>query len=254
MIISVAQAQQFFLAFTRIMAVLIHIPMLGGQTVPSQVRIAFGLVLAAVMLPWQPLPPEATALGLFGFAAAILAQLIIGTLAGFAANLTFGAVQIAGETMGIGSGFGSGRVFNPAMGESGSVFDQFFVMVAVLLFLVIDAHHIFLVALQRTFTILPLDAALPVGALDTMLRLTAQLIAAGVEMALPVLAALLLTDLTLGLLARVAPQVQVFFLGLPLKVGVSLAALGILFSVLLPMLSSLYNELGPRMLLLLGAK
>ncbi len=65
------------------------------------------------------------------------------------------------------------------------------------------------------------------------------------------MAALLLTDLTLGLMARVAPQVQVFFLGLPLKVAISLVALGLLFSIVAPTLSNMFQELGPRMISLL---
>jgi len=88
--------------------------------------------------------------------------------------------------------------------------------------------------------------------LETMLKMTGQLIAAGIQMALPVMGALLLTDFTLGLLARVAPQIQVFFLGMPLKVGVSLIALSMAFGLLLPMLHNLYGQIAPRMLLILS--
>lgn len=251
MLISVAQAQIFFLALTRVMAVLIHIPMLGGQTVPNQVRIALGLILTMILIPWTPLGAEVEAFGLFAFAIMILRELIVGTLAGFAANLTFGALQIAGEAMGLGSGFGSSRIFNPSMEDSGSAFSQLFVITATLLFLVLNGHHIAIVALQRMFEVLPVGTAINFGSLETLLAMTANLITAGIQIALPVMAALLLTDLTLGLMARVAPQVQVFFLGLPLKVAVSLVALGLLFAIVLPTLSTMFESLGPRMLSLL---
>lgn len=252
MIISVAQAQIFFLALTRVMAILIHVPMLGGGSVPNQVRIGLGLILTMILIHWQPLSADAATLGLFAFALAILREIIIGTLAGFAANLTFGVIQMAGDAMGLGSGFGSSRIFNPSMEESGSAFNQIFVMVGMLLFLIMNGHHLVIIAIQKTFEVLPVNSIIEFGSVETLLRLTAQMISSGVQIALPVMAALLLTDLTLGLLARVAPQVQVFFLGLPIKVVVSLVALGLLFSIILPTFSDLYDHLGGRMITLIS--
>jgi flagellar biosynthetic protein FliR len=251
-IVSIAQAQLFFLALTRILAIIIQIPVLGGQMIPAQVRIAFGIGLTIILIPWQPLPADAVELGLLPFAFQITREVLIGTLAGFAASLTFGVITIAGETMDIGSGFGSSRIFNPSMEGSGSSYSQVFIIVAMLMFLLVNGHHAFLAALAHTFELSPLLGAAIPGSAENLVRLTAQLIAAGIQMALPVFFALLITDLTLGLLARVAPQVQVFFLGLPLKVGVSLIALSMLFTVIFPSLENLYTQLGPRMLQMIG--
>lgn len=252
MLISIAQAQLFFLAITRILATLIHVPVLGGNSIPTQVRIAFGFVLALVMLPWQPLPASAESLGLFAFTLAIVKEILIGTLAGFAAELTFAVVQIAGEAMGLESGFSSSRVFNPSMGDSGSAYNQLFIMVAMMVFFIVDGHHIVLMALQRTFDVIPLNGPLPMESMEALMRTTAGLITAGIQLALPVIAALFFTDLALGLLARVAPQVQIFFLGLPLKVAISMVALGLLVVMALPAVSNLYGMIGNRMLLLIG--
>jgi flagellar biosynthesis protein FliR len=254
MLISIAQAQLFFLALTRIMAMIIQVPVLGGQAIPTQVRLGLGLVLAAVLIPWQPLGADAKTLELAVFAVGVLKELIIGTLAAFAASLTFGAVQIAAEAMGLESGFGSGRIFNPALGEGGSDYSQFFIMFSMLVFLLIDGHHMFILAMQRTFDAIPINGPLPLGSLDALGLMTARLIAAGIRMALPVMAALFITDMALGLIARVAPQMQIFFLGMPLKVGVSLISLAILFLMILPTLSDLFRNVGDRMLLLLGSR
>lgn len=251
MTISAPQAQLFFLAFTRIMAIIIHVPVFGGQTIPTQVRIGLGFVLALVLIPWQPLPPEAAVIGFLAYGIAIGKEILIGTLIGFAADLAFGAIQVAGSAMGIGSGFESGRIFNPSMGEGGSAFDQIFVMTATMIFLMIDGHHLVLIALQKTFEILPLNGPLPFESLDRVILTTSTFIVAGIQLALPVMTALLLADLTLGLLARVAPQVQVYFLGLPVKVGVSLLALGLTFTVISPMLASMFKSMAENMLLFL---
>jgi flagellar biosynthetic protein FliR len=242
----------YFLVLTRVLATIIHVPVLGGMAVPSQVRIGLGLLLSAVLIPWQPLAASAPSMDAFAMGFAIGREVLIGTLAGFAASLTFNVVQMAGETMGLGSGFGASRVLNPTMGESGSSMDQLFVMTAMLLFLVINGHHLFLAALQRTFELLPVNSPLPVFDAGRLLGLTARMITTGIHLALPVMGALLLTDLTLGLLARVAPQVQVFFLGLPLKVGVGMIALALFFTFAIPRLSDLFRQMGPRMLYLLG--
>jgi flagellar biosynthesis protein FliR len=252
MSVSVAQAQIFFLAFTRVMAILIHIPMLGGQSIPNQVRIGLGLILAGVLIRWEPLSANVEAIALFPFVVAIGREIIIGTLVGFAANLTFGAIQMAAELMGLGSGFGAGRILNPALMDPGSAFDQLIIMVSFLLFMIMDGHHSALIALQRTFIVLPVNSPLPELSVEVLLRTTSQLIVSGLQMALPVLAALLLTDLTLGLLARVAPQIQVFFLGMPLKMGISLIMLTLLLRAITLPLTNLFHSLGQRMLLLLG--
>ena len=251
MTISVVQAQLFFLAFTRIMAIMIHVPVLGGQNIPNQVRIGLGFVLAMVLIPWRPLPEEAASIGWVAYGVSIGKEILIGTLIGYSADLAFGVIQMAGGAMGLGSGFESSRIFNPSMGDSGSAFDQIFVMVATMVFLMINGHHLVIVALQRTFEILPVNGALPFGGLETIMATTSTFVMAGVHLALPVMAAVILADLTLGLLARVAPQVQVYFLGLPVKVVVSLLALSFMFTGLLPYLSSLFKLMSENMLLFL---
>ena len=253
MTISVAQAQLFFLAFTRILAIMIHVPVLGGQNIPNQVRIGLGFVLAMVLIPWQPLPEDAAIIGFIAYGVAIGKEILIGTLIGYSADLAFGAIQIAGGAMGLGSGFESSRIFNPSMGDSGSAFDQIFVMTATMVFLMINGHHLVITAIQKTFELLPLNGQLPFNGLEAIMTTTSTFVIAGIHLALPVMTALILADLTLGLLARVAPQVQVYFLGLPVKVVVSLLALSFLFAGLLPYLSSLFKSMSENMLLFLKA-
>jgi flagellar biosynthetic protein FliR len=252
MIVSLPQAQIFFLALTRILAILIQVPVLGGNTIPTQVRIAFGLVLTIIVVPWQPLAADAQVIQLLPFAFSILRELVIGMLAGFAATLTFGAVQIAGEMMTLGAGFSASRILNPILGEGGSPIDTLFTLFAVTLFLVINGHHVFILSLRHTFDLIPVGAPLPSFLAEPLLRLTAQIIALGIQMALPVIAALFLTDLTLGLLARVAPQVQVYFLGLPAKIGIGLIVISLTLAIGMPQLTSYLQGIGPWMLKLMG--
>jgi flagellar biosynthesis protein FliR len=250
--VSIAQFQLFLLALTRILALLIQIPVLGGPLVPNRVKLGLGIFLALVLIPWQPLPVNAIPIPWGGYPVYILQELIIGSLVGFAARLAFAAVQIAGDFMGIGTGFAAAQIMNPTTGDTGSTVDQFVVMAAMLLFLVIDGHHLFLLAVQRTFVAAPLLTPLPPFSAEPLMRLTAQLITSGVQLALPVVGALLLMDLALGLLARVAPQVNPYFLGLPVKVGVGIIALMLAMGVLFPLIADLFREIGPNMLKLMA--
>lgn len=254
MLVSVAQTQLFFLALTRVLAILIHIPVLGGNSIPLQVRLAFGIVLALILVPWQqPLSAEVESMALLAFAMAIFREIIIGTLAGYAANLTFGAIQMAGELTSMATGFSSGRVLNPLIGEGGSSLDQLFTMTALLVFLVINGHHLFIMAIQQIFVLLPVNSPLPSFSAETLLTLTSQLIVIGIQLALPIYGAMLLTDITLGLLARVAPQVQVFFLGLPAKIGLGMMGFSLTLAIILPKLTDYMRSIGPWMLKLLGS-
>lgn len=117
MLVSLAQTQIFFLALTRVLAILIQVPMLGGNTVPTQVRIAFGLVLTLIVVPWQALPADAQVMDLLPFAFSITRELIIGFLAGFAATLTFAAIQVTGEMMTMGCWFFGQPHYEPAVGR-----------------------------------------------------------------------------------------------------------------------------------------
>ncbi len=253
MIVSIAQFQYFFLVVTRVLMILIQIPFLGGSSIPNQFKLALGIVLSLVVIPWDAVGQAEQVLPVLSFAAAILQELIVGLLVGFAAILTFGAFQIAAKVMELGSGFTAGQVFNPTLGDIGSAFDQLFLMVVVLFFFITNGHHVFLLGITRSFDILPVMAPLETIPIERVVFYFASFFSFGVQIALPVFGAILMADLALGLLAKVAPQIQVFFLGLPIKVWLGLAGLMLSFQIFLPLIRNLFQDLGQRMLGLLGA-
>jgi flagellar biosynthetic protein FliR len=252
LVFDIAQVQLFVLAFTRIMAALVQVPMLAGRAVPNRIRVPLGLVLTLLLVPWTPVvtaPAEMTALG---FGAALVRELVLGFVIGFAAQLTFGALQTAGELMGLAGGFANGRVFNPALESNSTALDQLFLMMAMLLFMLFNGHHLVLLSLAHTFTLAPVAAQLPALTVDRALVLAQTLITAGVVLALPVMGASFLTDAALGLVARVAPQIQIFFLEGPLKIAVVLLTLSTGLGVIAPGVITLVRDIGPHMLWLVG--
>lgn len=234
------------------MATIIHIPVIGGRMIPNPIKIGLGLLLAILMIPDQTLIANAENMPFFEFGVAIGKEVLIGTIAGFAAVLTFGVFQITGHLMGLGSGLTSGQILNPALEDNGTSLDQIFIITTMLIFLAINAHHTFLLGLHRTFIILPINSPIPHFSLEILIRMTSALISSGVQMSLPILGTLLLSDITLGLLSRVAPQIHVFFLGIPLKIGLGLLALTFTLAMIWPNITALLSELGARTLQLLG--
>ncbi len=252
MLVSVLQFQLFFLVLTRVLAILIQVPMFGSSLIPNQMKLAVGIALTFIVVPWSPVYEETAAMPFISFLFAILQELIVGLLAGFVGTLTFGAFQLAGKMMDLSSGFGAGQIFNPAMGDTGSAMDQMFSLTALLFFMITNGHHTFLLALQKTFVFLPINAVLPDLSAARLLQMTAGFILIGVQLSLPVVGALLLTDITLGMLAKVAPQVNVFFLGLPIKVWVGLMGLMLVLSNVVPIMGDMFKQLGNRMLIIMG--
>lgn len=252
MTVSVPQAQIFFLALTRVLALLIQVPVLAGRSTPDPIKLGLGLLITIVIVPWQPLPADAPTLDLINFTSAIFREILIGTLAGFASTLIFGALQVAGTLMGLGSGFSAGQILNPTFGDTGSAMDQVFVILATLLFLVMDGHHVFLIGMRRIFLAIPINQPLPSLDMARFVGMSSELITAGVQMSLSVMGILLLTDIAMGLLARIAPQIQVYFLGMPVKIGVGIIVLGLSLTALFPVISDMFRSMLPRMLFLLG--
>ncbi len=243
-VVSTPQMQQFFLALSRILAILVQIPVLGGNTIPTQVRLGFGILTTMLIFPWQALPTNTPTLPVVIFGLEIGREIMIGTIAGFTATLLFSVFQIAGEMMDLTSGFAAARLINPAFENAGSPLNQLFYMTAIVIFLATNGHHSFLLGVQKTFVLLPLNTSPGFSdhQLNSLASLTSGLITAGVQMSLPLASTMLLTDLALGLLARVAPQIQVFFLGIPLKVGLGLLVLSMALAFLTPAIRELFRS------------
>jgi len=252
MTVSVAQAQLFLLALTRILAMIVSVPVLGGQIIPNTIKLGLGILITMVMIPWQPLPPEAPSMPIFVLALALFQEMVVGVLAGFAATLTFGAVQIAGNFMGINTGFAAGEIINPTFGNRGAAYDNFFIIICTMYFLALHGHHNYLRGVALTFEAIPLNSKLPALSIQPLMTLTSKMVLAGVELALPIIGVVILTDITLGLLARVAPQVHVFFLGIPLKILISILGLSLAFTIIMPSLRVLFQDIAERSLGLLG--
>jgi flagellar biosynthetic protein FliR len=241
----------YVLAAVRVLGAIAFNPLLGSARVPMPGRLGVGLFATLVLFPVGG-PFEAPAnVGPLEVAA----ELMVGLLAGFAITLVFGSVQFMAGLIGINSGFSFAQTLNPMFdgGGAGGVVESFIMAFALLVFVQINGHHLFLIGLLQLFEVVPVGeiTRMP-GSLDTLIALSSGLFSAGLKLALPVLAALLLADLALGLLSRVAPQFNLFALEMPAKMLLGLTALALALPVIVPRLAGLFRTLPTAMTTMAG--
>ncbi|MGQ9524421.1 MAG: flagellar biosynthetic protein FliR, partial [Armatimonadota bacterium] len=221
-------------------------PVFSNRHLPARVRMGLTLIVASVLVPLrrpQTIPTDASAL-----AAAMVIEVLIGLAIGFAASLVFMAVQVAGELTDMSAGFTISMQFNPAFGIQASVLAQLQLTLATLLFLAIDGHHSVIAAAADSYRVLPLGTALSTASTAHIVDLTAELFSLGVRMALPAVISLILTDLALSMIARTAPQINLFTVGMPLKMGVGLLVVLAGFPVLASLTTDALRGVGTLML------
>jgi flagellar biosynthetic protein FliR len=244
--LSSAQLNVWIAAFlwplARILGLIATAPLFGNLSVPATVKVALGAMLTLVIAPGVPALPATDPMSFAGLL--ILAQeMVIGLAMGFAMRIVFTAVEMAGEITGLTMGFGFATFFDPQTRARTSAISQFLSLLAIMLFLATNVHLVMLSTLADTFSTLPISA-LPAGAggLRQLADWGGTIFSAGVHLALPMIAALLITNVALGVLTRAAPQLNLFGIGFPVTVGVGLAVLALSVPYLATPLERLFAE------------
>jgi flagellar biosynthetic protein FliR len=220
------------LVIARLAIIVQLVPFLGGQMIPQTVKMGVTLALAIVVFPAVWLQGVAASLPVepLPVAALVVKELAIGVTLGFVASLTFESARMAGELIDVARGQTMIKAMVPQLKARASASGDILYQLSVVMFLVVGGHRLVLAALYRSFETLPVHTfpTVPVGHVQLALyvaRLTADAITFGVLLALPVIAAVLLANLVLALMNKAAPQMNVFFLGMPLKAMLGVAVL-----------------------------
>ena len=199
-------------------------PYLGGKATPQSVKMALTIALTALVYPviWSTGSADQLPNGAFNLSMLLFKELFLGILFGFVAALVFDSVRVAGQIIDNARGQTQSMSFAPQLPERISVTGNYLYQLAIVLFLLIGGHRLMLTAIVHSFASIPPHVMPNLG--DQLasitygvIRLSADAITLGVLLAFPVLATILLMDLCLALINRAAPQINVFFLGMPIK-------------------------------------
>lgn len=245
-----ALAAAFLLVFARIGTMVMLLPGLGELSVPVRVRLTVALVLTAILLP---LHRSAYQLDLRALGPVLLMlgqELLVGAVLGLVARLTISALQVAGFVVAQQLGLGFVTAIDPTQGQQGIIVGNFLTILGITLVFATDLHHLVIAALNDSYALFRPGEIMIVGDIAALFtRVTAAAFRIGVQLAAPFLVFGLLFNLGLGVLSRLMPQMQVFFVGMPLMILAGLLILmlviGAMMGTFLDYFEGVLRELAP---------
>jgi flagellar biosynthetic protein FliR len=218
-----AWVAQAFFPFARIGACLMVAPMFGARFVPARTRILLAAALTALVVPLLPAPAIAPFSG-EGFVV-VAQQLLIGVALGFALQVVFDALGLAGQLLANSMGLSFAFNVDPLRGSSTAALGQLYIILATLVFLSLGGHLALIEVLVAGFTPMPIGAGLPHEGLWAIVLWGGTLFSGAISIALPGVTALLIVNLAFGVMSRAAPSLNLFAVGFPISLIVGLVVL-----------------------------
>lgn len=208
----------FFWPFIRISAMMMAAPVFGARLMPVRIRILMAFAFSLVAIPLLPQVPAVDPISYQGMMIAAQ-QVLIGLAMGFMIQLVFQALVIAGESIANGMGLGFARMVDPANGVQVPVVSQFLIVMATLLFVILNGHLLLIDLVVQSFRILPIDPqGLSANGAWYVASWGGQMFAGGLLVALPAVTAMLVVNISMGVITRAAPQLNIFAVGFPLMI------------------------------------
>ncbi|MBE0403380.1 flagellar biosynthetic protein FliR [Halomonas citrativorans] len=244
--ITFAQLQGWLIAFlwpfARITAFMAVSPLWGHSSIPNQAKVGIAALVTIVIAPILPAMPNVAIMSWAGIGI-MIEQIVIGLAIGLVMHIVFAVVQAAGEYIGLQMGLAFATFFDASSGTNIMVLSRILYMITLLMFLAFNGHLMVLETLVMSFETLPIGiSGLNPGAFDLLARYAGTIFAAGMLLALPVVGALLIINLCLGILNRSAPQLTVFNIGFPTSLTVGLTLLMVLMTRIDRFLQALFSQ------------
>jgi len=240
-----AQIDAWIVAFiyplTRILGFIATAPLWSSTGIPRRTRLILGLAITVALAPSLPTMPVAQPGSLSGLWI-MVQQMLIGIGMGFAVKITFTAFDLAGEFISTQMGLGFATFYDPQNSSQTLVISEFINLLALLLFLSMNGHLLYLATLAQSFSVIPVSAPpLGAGSWLNLAELGSKIFSAGLLLSLPVMAALMITNIALAVLTRAAPQLNLFALGFPLTLIGGFVALAISLNYLATPIQSIFE-------------
>lgn len=231
---------KYLLILFRCLGFLLLTPVFGRREFPPQVKIGLGALLSIIVYPF--IPDINLSSNLWILAASVLKEFMTGITIGYVAFLLFSSLYLAGEIIDMEMGFGIVNVLDSQSNTQVPLMGNYFYILTILLFLTINGHHMLISAIIKSYDLLPLGEAIyQEGVLNTIIISFKDMFLLGVKIALPVVSVIFLTDLALGIIARTVPQMNVFMVGLPVKIAVGMISMIMVFPMFFIIIDAIYN-------------
>jgi len=232
------------LVFARISAMLVALPIFGYAMVSVRIRVLLAVALTAVVVPVSTAAPVTEITTLPALILGISKEVAIGLLIGFGARLIFEGFSMAGGVVGLQMGFAIVNVMDPSSRQHQPIISQFWLLLIITLFLVTNSHHFLVEILVQNFS------RIPVGGGEFSPELGETVVLGGskifqivIRFAAPIMVFLLLVDTAIAFMARIMPQMNIFLVALPLKIGLGIFVLVISLKMFLVVFESIYGDM-----------
>ncbi|MYL19206.1 flagellar type III secretion system protein FliR [Halobacillus litoralis] len=233
----------FLLVFVRVTAFFASLPLFSYRTVPVTHKVGFSFFLAALMIFTLPVP-ELTVDGTYFLL--LLKEAAVGLGVGLLAYIILGAIQIAGGFIDFQMGFAVANVIDPQTGAQSPLVGQYMYIITLLFILVVDGHHMMIDGIFYSYQFIAVDQFLPLkeeGWVMFVIQSFNKMFVTSFLMAVPIVGCLFLVDIALGIVARTVPQLNVFVVGLPLKIFAALSVLVIAMSFYVYLIQILFETM-----------
>lgn len=243
----------FMLVFARLLAFFITVPFFSYRTIPTPYRIGFAFFLSLIVTATFAEPLDMT----LPYFVLLVKEIAVGLFIGLIAYMVMSIVQIAGGFIDFQMGFAIANVIDPQTGAQSPIIGQFFYMFAILFLLATDGHHLLINGILHSYNVIPLERLLNFSGnyAELIISTFNRIFVIAFQIALPLVGSLFLVDVALGIIARTVPQVNVFVVGLPLKITVSFSVLFFFMAIYLMAARLLFQtmfEVMDQLMLILG--
>jgi flagellar biosynthetic protein FliR len=252
-LIPVEQFQTFLVVTSRVAGFIGAIPVISSAQTPGRIKTAMVIAISLALFPVMAEAVPKVSFAPLPFMLLIISELLLGLLLGLVARLIFTAVEFGATVIGYQMGFAAAEIFDPQSQRQVALISQFQNVFAILIFLAINGHHLFLQTAVLSYELLPPGQLDFSGqAIPFLMELTSHMFAIGVQFSAPVLAVLLLSGLILGVLARVFPQLNVFLLSFPINIGTAFIVIALTLGMVSVLIRREIDILGDRFIMLLN--
>jgi len=246
-----ALAAAFLLVFARIGTMLMLLPGLGEQNLSARIRLTMALILAAVVLPLHRAAYHIDPAALAPATVMLIEEILIGAVLGLTARLTISALDVAGSVIAQQLGLGFVTAIDPTQGEQEAIVGNFLTMLGLTLIFATNMHYLVIAALNDSYNVFAPGEVLGTGDVAALVtRTVAGAFRIGIQLSAPFLAFGLLFNIGLGVLSRLMPQMQVFFVALPLSILIGLLflllGLGAMMGFFLDYVGGVLHTLAPH--------
>lgn len=243
------QMKIFILILIRVTAILFFMPVLGTRNIPTISKIGLSMMITLLLIPLLKIDSQSFPQEPMYFAFFLLKEIILGLVLGLSVKVIFAGVQAGGHLAGFNMGFTMAQIVDPQSGFQETVLTQLYFLLSMLIFLAIDGHHWFIRALTYSLEIIPPGEFFLREQLgEHLVKLSGGILIIAVKIAAPILVALFLVQMGLGILAKAAPQINIMMTSFPLIIAAGLLILTLSTLLLMGYLREIFME-GSRSLI-----